>query len=77
MTKADKLGTRVWSVSWQAAGFIRAIQEAPTREALDLVIAPLTDQNHPVRKSMPPADVEVIRKAYVDCRSRLRSCDTK
>jgi hypothetical protein len=64
-----------WAVGNLAASIIRRCEEAPTRDALDLVIAPLTDKSHPIYASLTDTDIQVVRNTYVKCRSTLPKGD--
>jgi hypothetical protein len=64
-------GTLLWGLPLPAARILLLIETAPTRDALDLAIAPLVDKAHPIHTQITPANLDVLRKAFVQCRARL------
>jgi len=69
---AAAAGNRVlWVLPLEAARILRLIETAPTRDALDLAIAPLIDKSHPIHNRITSSDIDVLRREYVRCRARL------
>ena len=73
LRERDIQATIAWVCGSVAAEMVRRCEEAPTREDLDLIIAPLTDRSHPIYESLTTSDVNQIRRIYVERRAVLPS----